>query len=306
MPSPSSRGRRPRYEKHRDHRRDPGAQRRVVPRRHRARRDQPAGAGGAADDVEGVRAHRELAHRGVPHRDVVAHVQREGEPLREPPAEPWLPEGRQGGDPPDELPGVAARLLRHPQGGLHGRAAQLPLHRRRDQVLPDARRREGARVRAGVHRARRADHRRDPARAGAVLRGGRLPHLRRLLQDAPLLLRGQGTDRAADFGGRGGDLLLLRHDRLPQGHRPPAPLPRPRLPRRAEPPRPDEGRRLPLHPAALPHGREDALVRLVPRRRTRRPPEGRQARVDPPRRLRGALHHRLAARAVGAGHPRRD
>ena len=41
--------------------------------------------------------------------------------------------------------------------------------------------------------------------------------------------------------GRGGHLLLVGHDRLPEGHRPPAPRAPAQLPRGAEPPRPDEG-----------------------------------------------------------------
>ncbi len=73
-----------------------------------------------------------------------------------------------------------------------------------------------------------------------------------------------------------------------------------------KPPRSDEGGRVPLHPAALPHRRQDALVRLADDRRQGRAAARGQARVDPARGHGGEVHDRLAAGALGAGHPRRD
>ena len=63
--------------------------------------------------------------------------------------------------------------------------------------------------------------------------------------------------------GRGRHLLLLRHHRLPQGHFAQAPGPAPVRPHGGHPPRHHPRRRVPVHPAPVPHGRQDALVRLA-------------------------------------------
>ena len=274
--------------------------------RRRVGGDQSAGTGEPPHDVAGILADRIESDRGVPQRDHLGRVRGEGEPLREPPPEPRLQEGRQGRHPADELPGVAADLLRRAAGGLPGRAAQLPLHGGRDQVLPRTRGRGRACVRSGVHGPRRADRRPRAARAHALLRGRRLPLLRGAVSRPRVLLLVPHARHPPRGRRRRGHLLQLRHDGLPQGHRAAAPLPHARLPRGTEPPRPDEGRLLPLHPAPLPHGREDALVRQLPRRRARRSPQGREARMDHPLRERGEVYDRVAARPVGAGHPRCD
>ena len=133
---------------------------------------------------------------------------------------------------------------------------------------------------------------------GARLCGGLLPPGRVLL-----LERAPG---GADRGGRRGDLFLLRHDRLPQGHPAQAPLAARRLPDRAASPRADPRRRVPVHPAALPHGRQDALVRQPGFREQGGAAARRQARMDSARGHRGEMHHRLAARAVVPGHPGGD
>ena len=172
-------------------------------------------------------------------------VRREGEPLRELPPLARTQEGRQGRYPSDELPGVAAHLLRRAAYGMSRRAAQLPLHGRRDQVLPGARRRGRARVRPGVHRPRGADRRPRAAREAAPLRGRRLPHLRGELPQPRGLLLVAPARRRAHGRRRGGDLLQLRHDGLPEGDRAPAPLPHALVQGGAEPPRPDEGGHLP-------------------------------------------------------------
>ena len=49
-------------------------------------------------------------------------------------------EGRQGCHPVDELPRMAADILRHPQDRCLGRANELPLYRRGDQLLSRTRR----------------------------------------------------------------------------------------------------------------------------------------------------------------------
>ena len=72
----------------------------------------------------------------------------------------------------------------------------------------------------------------------------------------------------------------------------------------AAPPRPDPRRRVPVHPAALPHGRVHALAGQPHGGRARRAFARRLAQDGARDRLGGALHHRLAARALGAGHPR--
>ena len=107
----------------------------------------------------------------------------------------------------------------------------------------------------------------------------------RLSSSAP-----RARPRCADRGGRRGDLFLLRHDRLPQGHPAQAPLAARRLPDRTASPRADPRRRVPVHPAALPHGRQDALVRLAGLREQGRAAARRQARVDPARGHRGEMH----------------
>ena len=58
------------------------------------------------------------------------------------------------------------------------------------------------------------------------------------------------------------DLLLLRHHRLPQGHSAAAPVPAPVRPDGGHPPRDQARGRVPVHPAPVPHGGQDALVRL--------------------------------------------
>ena len=63
-------------------------------------------------------------------------VQRKGEQVRELPPLAWHEARGQGRDSAHELPGVASDLLWRPEGGLYGRAAELPLHGRRDKVLP--------------------------------------------------------------------------------------------------------------------------------------------------------------------------
>ena len=191
----------------------------------------------------------------------MGRVRRKGEPLRELPPLARPQEGRQGGHPPDELPGVAAHLLRRAAHRLPRRAAQLPLHGGRDQVLPRPCRRRRARVRPRVHRPRGADRRPRAAREAAPLRGRRLPHLRGELPQPRGLLLVAHARHPAHGRRRGGDLLQLRHDGLSQGDRAPAPLSYALVQGGAEPPRPDEGGHFSLHPAALPHGREDALVR---------------------------------------------
>ena len=73
----------------------------------------------------------------------------------------------------------------------------------------------------------------------------------------------------------------------------------------AEPSRPGPRRQLPLHRSALPHRRQDALVRQPAVGQQGRAAARHQAGVDPPGHLRREGHHRLAAGALGAGHPRR-
>ena len=104
-------------------------------------------------------------------------------------------------------------------------------------------------------------------------------------------------------GGRRRHLLLLRHHRLPQGH--PARPPQHHVGRRggAEPSRPGPRRQLPLHRPALPHRRQDALVRQPAVGQQGRAAARHQAGVDPPDHLRREGHHRLAAGPLGAGHP---
>ena len=70
----------------------------------------------------------------------------------------------------------------------------------------------------------------------------------------------------------------------------------------AESPRADARGRLPLHSAPVSHRRQNALVRLADERGTRRAAQGDPARMDSAGGVGGALHHRLAAGALGAGH----
>ena len=60
-----------------------------------------------------------------------------------------------------------------------------------------------------------------------------------------------------------------------------------------------------MHPAAVPHRRQDALVRQLPRRRQGGDPARRQAPVGVGGGVGGAGDHRLAAGSLGAGHSRR-
>ena len=58
-----------------------------------------------------------------------------------------------------------------------------------------------------------------------------------------------------------------------------------------------------MHPAALPHWRQDALDGLAAHRRKGRAVERDKAALDPESRIGRTLHHRLAARSLGTGYP---
>ena len=203
----------------------PRAQRERVAERHGARRNQPAGAREPPYHVAGVLPHRVQPRGELPQRNHVGRVRGEGEPLRELPPLARLQEGRQGRHPPDEQPRVAAHLLRRAARWVPCRSAQLPLHGGRDQVLPRAGRRRRARVRPRVRGPRGADRGPHPARAHAPLRGRRLPHVRRTLPEPRGVLLEPHAGDPAHGRRRRGDLLLEWHDRLPEGHGAPAPLP---------------------------------------------------------------------------------
>ena len=282
-----------------------GEKREGIRRRGRAGGNQPGCPGDPPRDVEGIRADRDrLVHRVSP-GDHMERVRRKGEPLREPADEPRHPARPQGRDPADELSGVAAGLLRHPQDRRAGGSAELPLFGRGDSLLLRSGRRGRAAVRPGVHRPRGGSRRSDAEGQAAVLHRRQLSDVRGELPPPggqPVQRRAQG---GIDRSGRRGDLLLVRHDRVPQGDSAQPREPHARGGRRAEAPRPDARRRVPLHSAAVSHRREDALVWQPDLRLARGAAQGRAPGDDHPHRGRGEVHDRLAAGAVGAGHPGR-
>ena len=200
---------------------------------------------------------------------------------------------------------MAPDLLRDPQNGRDGCPAQLQIRVGRDQILSRPRRGRRPRLRSRVHRARRGDRRRHLSQPPSHLRRQRLPVVRGRLLRYDRRMSEHVPRSRTHRGRRRGDLLLVRYDRIPEGDSARSPLSDPFLPRRAGAPRSDERRRVPLHPAALSHRREDALVRQPSLRLPRRDPQGHVSRDYPPRRVRRALHDRLAPRSVGAGHFRR-
>ncbi len=134
----------------------------------------------------------------------------------------------------------------------------------------------------------------------ALLRGRRLPHVRR-----ELLARWSPSARPRR---RRSWPSPSRTTAPSTSRRAPPASPRPsctttaascRRPSGTEPSRPGPRRQLPLHRAALPHRRQDALVRQPPGRQQGRAAARHQAGVDPPDHLRRGGHHRLAARPVG-------
>ena len=149
---------------------------------------------GAAGDpprhLERIRAHRTHPRSGLPPGDHLGRVQRKSQPLCQPAAFPRRAKGRQGGHTAHELPGMAARLFRHPEGGRFGGAAQFPLRRRRDRILHQPGRGGRAHLRTGVHRPRGGDRRAHHAGPPPHLPGhGQVPQLCRGLRRAVRQLR---------------------------------------------------------------------------------------------------------------------
>ena len=107
-------------------------------------------------------------------------------------------QGRQGGDPPHELPGVAPDLLRDPQDRGGGGADELSLHRGGDRVLSQALRDARARFRARVRGPGGDGDRPDARPRPPLLRGRGLPLVRRVLQrgDARVLRRSRRRSRS--------------------------------------------------------------------------------------------------------------
>ena len=115
---------------------------------------EPYGRAGPGCYMAGSQPHRECpAGRALPQGPELAGLRPAGQPLRQPAPQPGHGAGGEGRHPHDELPGVAAGVLRNPEGGVHRGAPELPVLRRRDQVLPGAGGRGGPGLRPGVHRA---------------------------------------------------------------------------------------------------------------------------------------------------------
>ena len=89
----------------------------------------------------------------------MARVQRKSQSFCTAADEPWREKGRQGGNSPDELPGVASHLFRHPENRRTGSSHELPVQRRGNQVLHGSGRCGCSGIRAGVYR-QNGDHRR--------------------------------------------------------------------------------------------------------------------------------------------------
>ena len=80
---------------------------------------------------------------------------------------------------------------------------------------------------------------------------------------APKVLVDDEDDAAIYYSsGTTGFPKAIRHHRLPQGHSAAAPVPAPVRPDGGHPPRDQARGRVPVHPAPVPHGGQDALVRL--------------------------------------------
>ena len=205
-----------------DRRRDAPQERRALSRRGRPRRGQSRGPGAPPRLVARFRPRPLHRHRALPPPDHLARVRREGQSLRQPAALARHRQGRQGRHPALQLPRVAAHLLRYPQDGRRCRAAQLPLHRRRDPILPHEGRGRRPHLRSRVHEPRGGSSRGHLAQPPAVLRGWRLPRLRRGLLRALVQLPEQRSAHPHHARRRRRHLLLQRHHGFPQGHPAPA------------------------------------------------------------------------------------
>ena len=201
---------------------------------------------------------------------------------------------------------MAAHLLRHLKDGRARGAAQLPLYGGGDQILRRSCRSQHPSLRPRIHRARRGDRRRDRQKPHPPLCGRRHgADFCRELRSAGQQLFLRCPRRGAFRRGRRRHLLFERHDGLSESHPARAPFAHARGAGRIHPPPPDAGRRVPAHPAPLPHGREDALDGKSDVRKQGGAPSRHLPRSDHGDHLQRALHHRLAARAVGAGYPRK-
>ena len=218
--------------------RNTGTQRPALQGRRGADRNQPAGTRKTPHHLARIFVDGAQPHGLLPLRNDLGRVRLPGQPRRELPPHAPYPQGQPRGHPAHELPRMAPDLLRRAEERRNGRAPQFPLHRRGDQILHRARRHRRAHLRPVVHRPRGIHLRAHPAREGAHLRRRGLPVVRRALQPRFLLLQQIPGDPALRRGGRR-HLLLLRHHRLPEGHRAPSPQPHARLHRGAEAPRPD-------------------------------------------------------------------
>ena len=182
--------------------------------------------------------------------------------------------------------------------------SELPLHRPGDRVLRQAGRRGRALLRPGVHRPG-GGHWRPPSsrEPPALLCGRELPLLCRGLPHAPpptapaqpprCSSRTRMTAAIYYSSGTTGfpKAILLRHQALLQAARMEA-VHHETTPRG----------RIPVHPAPVPHRRQDALVRLPVHRQPGRPAQGQLPQGHLRCRLQRRLHHRLAAGALVPGH----
>ena len=168
---------------------------------------------------------------------------------------------------------MAAHLLRHPQDRRGGHTDELPLHRRRDRVLPQAGRGERSGLRARVHRPRGGHRRPHPRGRSAVLRQRHLSRpspratgelVAECSPEAPRVEISEDDDAAIYFSsGTTGFPKAILHD-----HR--SIMSSAVVEQTAS--RPEPRRQLHVHRAAVPHRGQDALLRQPALRKQGRAP----------------------------------